>query len=345
MPYEATDITSLMVLITWACINVPTYINPRIRHVLPSEARLRALFGLVGFSFSPDLFNVLQAAAPPPLCWFESLSSTVPKKVWGVYVLELKKPGRRPLIYIGSATAATGARIRLQEHKHGSLCPRYVKDAKRGGYKITHTALLAQCPLPAASEIPIFRTVVIALEAAFSCVFWAMHSRDKSYGFGNLCPWPRDSFKWNGLCSHSPLLELVRGDFDFTPEQLEEFAAAAKEKSRVYLLLYAQALRANPTEEYRATQQRNNEKQKPGTQARQQEAVANKTYYCAVCNVACRDNASLTRHNGTTLHKKRTVQGDEDFHCAACNLSFRYQSNFNQHKTSKGHINKSAVSI
>jgi hypothetical protein len=346
MLYPAIDIASLVVFITWACINVPTYINPRFQHILFSQARLIELFDLAGFTFCPGLFDVLNAATAPSLRWFESLPDAVPTHVWGVYVLVLKKPGHTPLIYIGSGTAFyRGVRARLSEHRHNKVSPRYLKDALRQGYKITHIALLAHCPIPNASHVPILRTVLVALEAALTCTFWAMHRRNKSYGFGDIRPWPRTSFEWKGLCGHNPLVEgIYNGDFDFTPEQLEEIATAVKEKNRAYQEKYQKALRANPTEEYRARQKRNNEKQKPGTQARQQAAVANQEYYCKVCNVSCRDNASLVRHNTTTRHKKKTVQGDDDFHCSACNISFRYQSAINAHYKSKSHIYKMTMS-
>lgn len=347
MADQPTDIQSLMALIIWNCVTVQSYISPRFWIVLPSQERLSTLVALVSFQFCPGLFDVLKASTAPSLQWMKSLDTTVPKLVWGVYVLVLEKSGRSSLIYIGSGTAANrGVRARLGEHRRGGVAsPQLVSKAMHDGYKITHMALLAQCPAPSPGNIPVFRTVVLALEAALSCVFWAMRSRTKSYGFSASSRlWPRDSFEWNGLCSHNPLCEGMRrvGLDDFTPEQLEEMAAATKEKDRLYQQQYQQALRANSTEEFLTRQQLNNEKQQPGTKARQQAAVENQQYHCTVCNVSCRDKASLKRHNATKRHLKKTNQGDEDFHCAACNLSFRYQSDFNRHQTTKGHVNKMA---
>ena len=60
---------------------------------------------------------------------------------------------------------------------------------------------------------------------AMTCIFGAFRNRNKSYGFGDLCPWTQDLFEWNGLCSHSSLLEPIYGDFDLDPEHLEAKAA------------------------------------------------------------------------------------------------------------------------
>ncbi|KAK5184122.1 hypothetical protein LTR44_003628 [Exophiala sp. CCFEE 6388] len=74
-------------------------------------------------------------------------------------------------------------------------------------------------------------------------------------------------------------------------------------------------LRVNPTEHYKARQKRNNEKQKPGTKARQSNAIEDKLYHYHVCNVSCRDVASFRRHNETPRHAKKMEMGDADYHC------------------------------
>lgn len=100
------------------------------------------------------------------------------KNVWEIYVLILKKPDHPPLLYMGSGTAAKrGVRARLAEYRSGTLIRRHAGTAIREGYTITLKALLAHCPLPAATDIRTFRTVVVAMEAALSCLFWEMYSR------------------------------------------------------------------------------------------------------------------------------------------------------------------------
>jgi hypothetical protein len=261
-----------------------------------------------------------------------------------VYVLVYRKPGFEPLIYIGSGTAANGLRARLSEHRTGSVVPKHVKAAVKAGYKLRHIRVLGHCPIPTAANIPVYRTITVALEAALSAVFWPMVRTDKDYGFAHVCPWPLDSFDYGGLCGHNPLMESVHGDFDFTPEQLEEIAAATRAKNRAYQHDYGKALLANPTEAYKETQARNRVKQAPVTKARQKASVESKKYYCAACNVACRDKATLTRHNGTPRHQRRVARGNGSYHCDLCNISFRYESAINAHNKCKSHLAKARAS-
>lgn len=72
----------------------------------------------------------------------------------------------------------------------------------------------------------------MAMEAAFSFLFWSMQPSNKDYGMSACCPWPRDSFLYGGLCSHAPLIESVRGHFDLSSEQLEALAVEVKERTR-----------------------------------------------------------------------------------------------------------------
>lgn len=328
----------------WAGIDVKTYINPRFSIVLDSRSSISALFQLADVSFCCGLQEIILSLAAPSLGWFESLSPVIPKDVWGIYVLVLKNPGYDPLLYIGSGTSThRGVRARVSEHWRQQVRPACVRQAENFGYEITHITLLAWCPIPSPGEIPRIRTLIVALEAIFSALFWTFIPSKKSFGLSHLCAWDRDGFEWLGLCSHSPLKEWIRcpdGEMDFTPEQLEDIARITREKNAQYQEKYQRELRANPTDKYKQRQKTNNIKQQPGTKARQEEAIKNKTYHCEVCDVSCRDNASLVRHNATPRHQKKLEMGDDDYRCSACNISFRFLSNFNQHKLSKGHISR-----
>jgi hypothetical protein len=68
------------------------------------------------------------------------------------------------------------------------------------------------------------------MEATFSYVFWAMRTTKRDYGMSQICPWPLDTFEYNGLCSHCSLREGVSGDFDLTPEEIEATAAKLKQR-------------------------------------------------------------------------------------------------------------------
>jgi hypothetical protein len=340
------DVVDLFIAACRASINVRSYINPRFRFVLDSTCSVSTLFYRAGFTFCPGLLDIVQSDSAPPLSWFESLSPIIPKRVWGVYVLVLKKPGYDPLLYIGSGTATyRGVRARLYEHQNGHVPPFNVKKARDFGYDITHMALLAYCDIPSPANGPTVRTAVVALEAVFAAVFWAFVPSGKDFGLSHMCPWDRDAFEWLGLCSHSPLHEGIRcldDEMDFTPQQLEDIARITKEKNAQYQFVYHRELRANPTKKYKERERAHNIKQRLNTLARQHTAVENKTYHCEVCNVSCRDAGSLRVHDETPRHKRKLERGDDDYECLHCNISFRFLSNFNQHKLSKGHIAKTA---
>lgn len=337
----AQDALSYILLFTWAVLNVQTYINPLFRQVLPTEDRVHSILRSLGLAFCKEFFDVVQAASPPTIAWFESLPTTRPNCSWGIYVHVLKKGGCRDLLYIGSGTAAyRGVKARLSEYDALKCLPHHVRIALDNGYSITHTSLLITCPIPSASDIPASRLAITALEAALSCIFWAMVSQDLKYGFRHLCPWSPNAFTYGGLCAHSAVMDSVHGDFSLTPAQLKELDDATKAKNQAYQHDYHREKRANPTPQYTLTHTRNNQMQAPATRARQRTAVSEQKYHCIPCDVSCRDAASLRRHNDTPRHKQRAVRDSGDWTCEPCNISFRYQSNLKQHKTSKGHISK-----
>ena len=75
-------------------------------------------------------------------------------KHWAVYAIILRKAGRIPLLYIGSATNATlGSPRRRDDYLKGRSLPHYMKRRPSEGYSITHIAPLLQCPIPAVSLI------------------------------------------------------------------------------------------------------------------------------------------------------------------------------------------------
>jgi hypothetical protein len=88
-------------------------------------------------------------------------------------------------------------------------------------------------------------------------------------------------------------MEGIRDNQDYTPEQMENIIADRKARDAEYQVRYQKSLRANPTPAFRARNNLNNQKQKPATKARQQDSVLSKRYHCAVCDVSCRDAASL----------------------------------------------------
>jgi hypothetical protein len=336
-----SDISSLILSLLWACYNVETYIARHFREVLGGHDHLAALFHAADFTFHAGLAHVLQSSSPPSLAWLDSLDSSVPKHVWGIYVLVYRKSGALPQVYVGSGTATNrGLRARVSEHHRSKASSHYITKAHQDGYRLTKSAVLATCPIPTSADAFARRTVVVAVEAVFACIFWPLRDPTKSYGLSEFCPWLPSLFEYGGLCSHSPLHEGIRGNSssDLSKEELEEIAAAVKEHNRQYQVTYGKKLRAEASEKYKTREKRNNELQKPKTLARQQAAIANDTYHCDVCNLSVRDNASLTRHFGTPRHiAAATGQDQIDRRCELCNRDFKYPSDLKAHKNSPMH--------
>ncbi|RAO70648.1 uncharacterized protein BHQ10_006660 [Talaromyces amestolkiae] len=325
---EAGDLHEYLLNVACECLLVDSsrfWINPKYRLVASSLAELSRFIDAVGFSYCAGLYNVLLSSNPPSVEWFESLPSEIPKRHWGVYLLVLKRPGSdRPQLYIGSGTAAIGgvfARVSSYHSSGSTSFPRYVGDSIREGYSIVHHTLLAWCPIPAREDLQKFRIAVIIMEAVLSSLFWPMRRRTSLYGLEYTCPWSQDSFEWDGLCSHNPLFEGFNEAYlFFTREELEQIAIQYKSQ-------------------FKARQRIHNEKQKPGTLLRQTVAVDTKQYYCATCNVPCRDNASLLRHNESPRHIRRVQNNNGPWVCEPCGgKSFAYLSDWKTHTESITHI-------
>ncbi|QGI65806.1 hypothetical protein CEK26_009756 [Fusarium fujikuroi] len=340
------DVSTILLSLLWAALNVSNWINPRFRMVCRSEARLFELFRLVNFSFCPGLLHALQASAPPSIEWFLALDSFAPKNVWGVYIIVLKKRNHPSILYIGSSTAAKrGVRARFYEYDAKKKLGTYVSNALRDGYTIQHKALLAWCQIPEASNIPLYRTVVIALEAVLACYFWAMARRDHDYGFNHLCPWPLESFSYSGACSHNPLKEAIHGDIGLSADELQSLADTVREKNLAYGKKYHTQQRLEATPEFKAAQARANAKHRPKTQKIRQEAVAEKRFHCVVCNLSCSDQSHLNEHNATARHKRRVKEGGKGPHCDICNKSFKYPSDLKAHEKGATHLRNAAAHV
>lgn len=328
MPSTAA-ISNPIITLAFSALSAAVWVNLKFRHVFPLEATLAAVLAAAGLIYCPGLLDVVQNATPPPVSWFQALSTVIPINVWAVYALVLTKSGCRPKLYVGSGTNTTrGVRARMYEYDVLKVIPDYVQLALDDGYAITTKALLVYCPIPAPAQQVTVRYAIYTLEAALSCILSAFVNPGKRYGFGDLFTWPRatHNFEYDGLCSHSAFLDPVRGDLNLSPEELEEIAARVREKDRVYQNEYHAAMRANPTEQYKLTHTRNNRIQAPKTKKRQQAAKAVQKYFCKPCSVNCRDDASLRRHNRTKRHSKKLVMGDSDYYCDLCDSPHRYLS-------------------
>jgi cytochrome c553 len=338
MAFEATTMIELLLYITWACLAVPVYKHPLFLQVLPNQSMLSEIISTVPFSFCPDLFRVLNKVRPPTIDFFKNLPSDIVAK-WGVYVLVLEKKDAVPLIYIGSGTnASSGLRGRFYQYEKKENLAVYVKKAVDEGYDIVHKGLLVWCPIPSATNVPKFRILFYAIEAAFSFMFWSMHSRTKDYGMSGCCPWDRALFSYGDLCSHSALTDgVIHGRFDLSDEQLAAMAATTKEQKTKnhnsseanikaskkyccelcdvpctsnYVLLRHKTSRSHL--EKVAKQLRNSPvKKKSASALSQAKALSLKKYYCRTCDVSCPSKWELNRHNTQSKRHQKMVDEAE----------------------------------
>jgi hypothetical protein len=264
--------------------------------------------------FAPALFDTLQAAAPPTIAFFKSLPTNTDER-WAIYLLLLEKPGYRPKIYIGSGTnSLRGVSARFSEYNRAEALPQYVQKALDDGYTILYRGLLCWTAIPPAALQPKIRILFVAMEAAFSYVFWAMKGLKRDNGMSHICHWPRDTLEFDGLCSHCALAEPVSGDFDLTSEQLEAQAAELKQRRSALQAVvntnYQQNQMLNNREGYKARNRKKSatyvEKRSDKAKASHNNSLAkakdNKTYYCEICDLACGKKNDLARHEKSKSH-------------------------------------------
>jgi hypothetical protein len=343
MLYDALDIQTLILHATWLCLSVTDWINPRFRTLFPAFDNLAALLPQLGLTFVPGLFEVLQRSSPPSVDWFLSLPDATPSKIWGVYVLVLKRR-RRYAVYIGSGTDSkkAGVRGRLVQHKSRRVEPSRVRDAKNQGYKQIHAALLCQCPIPAPAHVPTFRTALVAIEAAFHLIFWPMYNQDAKYSFPD-GPWSRDDYEWSGLSSHNPLSEGVIDGVDnleFTAEQLEFMAAASLERKREVRRDWdaKQKAERSPSEqrEFLDFKAECNRRSQPKNLARDQHRKEEKTFYCTPCEKPFGRKGGLDRHLRTPRHKS-VVADNCGLYCEPCDYQAKDRNVLHRHQSSAAH--------
>jgi hypothetical protein len=245
-----------------------------------------------------------------------------------------------------------------------------VAAAVKDGYKITHKGLLVWSPIPSEADVPRFGILFLAIEAAFSFLFWAMQSRIADHSMISCCPWPLSSFTYAGLCSHSPLLE-GRRNVDLSVEQLAAMAAQVKEKKRIHNAHQHQSLKTRDPQRHKARAakkaanfRRNSpDKRRAILQRHEKKVKASKKFYCSTCEVACANQWELNRHDGSERHllkvsgpkklpdKNRADQerwkietkASKRFYCSTCEVACTCQWELTRHNGSKRHLQKVAA--
>jgi hypothetical protein len=101
--------------------------------------------------------------------------------------------------------------------------------AVRNGYQITHSGVLVRTPIPDVQDQPELRMVFFELESTFAWSFSAMIPQLQPGPSMRL--WPDVSYPFDGLCSHSALLESSRG-LELTDEQRVEIDKHRKSRRK-----------------------------------------------------------------------------------------------------------------
>lgn len=76
---------------------------------------------------------------------------------------------------------------------------------------ITYWGMLWWSPIPSFDNRFPLRCLFVALEATFTWAFWIVFSCKWEF-MHSFCPWPVDSFAYDGFRSHTNLSEKVHGD-------------------------------------------------------------------------------------------------------------------------------------
>ncbi|OQO13004.1 hypothetical protein B0A48_02468 [Cryoendolithus antarcticus] len=287
-------------------------------------------------TFADGLQQYSDSVTPPSLDFVMSLPLYVRIKLWAIYLHVLQRSGGETLVYIGSATNAKyGTWSRLESYRKGEALPQYVKQAMDQGYTITHTTLLAYCKIPSAGNVACGRAVFVAMEAAFSAIFWSMRRRDRSYGLAASCPWPREAYEWGGLCGHSPLDEGIHGDLELSPEELEEVAKTVRANQNARSKVKMAANRQKPEWQARDTELR--KQRAPALKSTREERKASQKFWCTTCNIPCRDSTDLAKHNKKRRHLKKLKGLMGTYVCKPCAFSHDSRQKWDKHCTTPKH--------
>ncbi|KAH8732765.1 Hsp70 protein-domain-containing protein [Phaeosphaeriaceae sp. PMI808] len=247
---------------SWGCLSHSSYVTPQFKTLFPTQEEFIESFDSAEFSLDSDVLDIIQSSSPPPSAWFASIGfdpiedqESIPRGSWALYLHVYAKDDHIRL-YIGSATSADGARRRFKDYRCAHAVSQTILDSLKHGWVHSYSIILGHCPIPLPSEQPRIRGVCLVLEAAFSAIFWPMLSQTTVYGqLGDNAIWDRSGLPWGGLCTHSPLLETIRG-LDLPPDQLDAIAEQRKQRTRERNRDWVKAdnarHRANPTPEFAA---------------------------------------------------------------------------------------------
>lgn len=276
--------------------------------VFPTEADFKTVCQLYTLKFADGLWQIFHAASPPTIEFLKTLPKPdLSQKIWAVYILVLEKPGANPRVYTSSGTdSVLGYQKRRNEYLR--LSPYCTTDSNASklvkksvledGYTITYQGLVCWCPLPKPVHQFPMRCLFLLLEAVFALAFWTMASKKKDWCMPALCPWPRESFTYDGLCTHFSINEGVFGAAEWEASKLvdpvkyqELHDERKKAKNRQYIANKGEGVHKARCAKTRA------------------KALEEHRYKCAPCNKTFPCEAKLRTHEKGLGHKNKIKYG------------------------------------
>ena len=346
------------------------HVHPLHEVAFATRAVFDELCSATPLSFASNLAPTLQSTLPPPIQFFQTLPTPQSSlgRLWGIYVVTLRK-GRRHKLYVGSGTEElysvhtrlaeySNSRITKQMRKRGLLTrrlPLLVRRALHRGYKFQSSGLLCWMPIPAPELVPQARVRIIGLEALFAQLFFATVQK-KFDPILDFPKWKRNDTTYTPLCSHAPIWEDIRGNFDFTGPQLIALAEARKLKRRLQARMKKRVQAVKNPDGVKATHK--------AVVAR---ILAEKRHYCAVCKQALATPSALKAHLASQAHTdavavsttgiipvksesalkaeafRNKVLATKKWYCALCEYNAPVEVKLKKHFTTNKHKNHAAA--
>ena len=367
---QSNDMDAVQTLedLTWGLINVDApswFINPYFKVLLAERASYDSIAAAIPLTLAPRLYDALGSSEPPPVDFFRSLPQPEGKQ-WGIYALLLVKHGCPAKLYVGSGTQSDrGVVKRFQDYEQGNSLPRFVDQAFKQGYNISHLGLLCWSAFPPEGLFHRSRARFLAIEAAFTYIFHAAFEAITDSYFQHLLPWKRNTVSWAPLCSHSPLREGIRGDLDAillletipTPTPTER-SQHYRERARAADL---DGYRANDRIMKNAWAAKNRDRVNKTHHKTIAKAKAELRFHCDICDLALQSSDALNNHLACQSHADRAAgiekpephkysanlkaqrtisKASKKHYCSVCEKSFPNDWSLSRHKTTPRHIKK-----
>lgn len=368
------DVCQMLEDKTWALINIDApswYINNTFRAVFDSRSSYDSIATCSPLELAPNLHQVLTSSHPPNIDFLQSLPKPV-GRVWGVYVIVIKKIHCKPKIYIGSGTDAVyGVKHRLKsyENMEHRVLPRFVRQGYQDGYRLAHSGLLCWTPLPSAGLVPRVRARILALESIFTCLFHAKFKMITDEYYEHLLLWKCDTVSWEPSCTHLPIKEKLVGDFKLTEEELEIIAAKQVQRRADRSKRHRETVRNKDIDAYLARDRimknawaaKNRDKVNQTAAKVRGNALSSNRFSCDVCQMSLQSQIALDKHLLTQSHadsvagiekpemsqysiNRKTIRANAkasgEHSCNTCNKSFDTNWALNRHNATPSHKKK-----